>query len=199
MNMSSGKGAKGSTVKVVIIGIILVCIVIGYYYYLSNKEKKDTDEVQKATAVQAALSYNFEKNYPPTPKEVVKLYGQITQCLHNETYTDEEFEKLALQIQNLYDDELIANKTQNQYLEDLKWDIKNIREQEIVISSYAAGASTDVEYYSMDGYSFAKLPCTFTMRKGTFLEVTDEIFLLRKDADGHWKIYGWTLDEEEEE
>ena len=182
--MSSGKGAKGSTVKVVIIGIILVCIVIGYYYYLSNKEKKDTDEVQKATAVQAALSYNFEKNYPPTPKEVVKLYGQITQCLHNETYTDEE---------------LIANKTRNQYLEDLKWDIKNVREQEIVISSYAAGASTDVEYYSMDGYSFAKIPCTFTMRKGTFLEVTDEIFLLRKDADGHWKIYGWTLDEEEEE
>ena len=199
MNMSSGKGAKGSTVKVVIIGIILVCIVIGYYYYLSNKEKKDTDEVQKATAVQAALSYNFEKNYPPTPKEVVKLYGQITQCLHNETYTDEEFEKLALKIQNLYDEELIANKTRNQYLEDLKWDIKNVREQEIVISSYAAGASTDVEYYSMDGYSFAKIPCTFTMRKGTFLEVTDEIFLLRKDADGHWKIYGWTLDEEEEE
>ena len=197
--MSSGKGAKGSTVKVVIIGIILVCIVIGYYYYLSNKEKKDTDEVQKATAVQAALSYNFEKNYPPTPKEVVKLYGQITQCLHNETYTDEEFEKLALKIQNLYDEELIANKTRNQYLEDLKWDIKNVREQEIVISSYAAGASTDVEYYSMDGYSFAKIPCTFTMRKGTFLEVTDEIFLLRKDADGPWKIYGWTLDEEEEE
>lgn len=197
--MSSGKGAKGRTVKVVIIGIILVCIVIGYYYYLSNKEKKDTDEVQKATAVQAALSYNFEKNYPPTPKEVVKLYGQITQCLHNETYTDEEFEKLALKIQNLYDEELIANKTRNQYLEDLKWDIKNVREQEIVISSYAAGASTDVEYYSMDGYSFAKIPCTFTMRKGTFLEVTDEIFLLRKDADGHWKIYGWTLDEEEEE
>ncbi|MCI8354069.1 MAG: hypothetical protein HFI47_03165 [Lachnospiraceae bacterium] len=197
--MSSGKGAKGSTVKVVIIGIILVCIVIGYYYYLSNKEKKDTDEVQKATAVQAALSYNFEKNYPPTPKEVVKLYGQITQCLHNETYTDEEFEKLALKIQNLYDEELIANKTRNQYLEDLKWDIKNVREQEIVISSYAAGASTDVEYYSMDGYSFAKIPCTFTMRKGTFLEVTDEIFLLRKDADGHWKVYGWTLDEEEEE
>ena len=197
--MSSGKGAKGSTVPVVIIGIILVCIVIGYYYYLSNKEKKDTDEVQKATAVQAALSYNFEKNYPPTPKEVVKLYGQITQCLHNETYTDEEFEKLALKIQNLYDEELIANKTRNQYLEDLKWDIKNVREQEIVISSYAAGASTDVEYYSMDGYSFAKIPCTFTMRKGTFLEVTDEIFLLRKDADGHWKIYGWTLDEEEEE
>lgn len=197
--MSSGKGAKGSTVKVIVIGIILACIVVGYYYYLTNKDKKETDEVQKATAVQEALSYNFEKSYPPTPKEVVKVYGQITQCLHNETYTDEEFEKLALKIQNLYDEELIANKTRNQYLEDLKWDIKNIKEQEIVISSYAAGASTDVEYYSVDGFSFAKIPCTFTMRKGTFLEVTDEIFLLRKDADGHWKIYGWTLDEEEEE
>lgn len=195
--MSSGKGAKGSGIKVIIIGIILVCLVAGYYYYLTNKDKKETDQVQKATAVQEALSYNFEKSYPPTPKEVVKLYGQITQCLHNETYTDQEFEKLALQIQNLYDAELIANKTRNQYLEDLKWDIKNIKEQEIVISSYAAGSSTDVEYYSVDGYSFAKIPCTFTMRKGTFLEVTNEIFLLRKDADGHWKIYGWTLDEEE--
>ena len=68
-----------------------------------------------------------------------------------------------------------------------------------MISSFATGASTDVEYYSVDGYSFAKLPCTFTMRKGTLLEVTDEIFLLRKDADGRWKIYGWTVAGEEQE
>lgn len=194
--MSGEKAAKGSGIKAIIIGIILVCIVVGYYYYLTNRDRKETEEVVQTTAVQDALAYNFEKSYPPTPKEVVKLYGQITQCLHNETYTDEEFKKLAMQIQNLYDEELIANKTQNQYLEDLKWDIKNIREEEIVISSYAPGASTDVEYYSADGYSFAKLPCTFTFRKGTFLEVAKEVFLLRKDADGHWKIYGWTLDEE---
>ncbi len=197
--MGGQKDTKGSMIKVVIIGIVLVCLAGGYYYYLTNRDKAETEEAPKATVLEAALSYNFDRSYPPTPKEVVKLYGQITQCLHNETYTDQEFEKLALQIQNLYDDELIANKTQNQYLEDLKWDIKNIREQEIVISSFATGASTDVEYYSVDGYSFAKLPCTFTMRKGTLLEVTDEIFLLRKDADGRWKIYGWTVAGEEQE
>ena len=48
----------------------------------------------------------------------------------NEEYTEEEFQALAMQIQYLYDDELIANKTENQYLEDLRWDVDQMKEQE---------------------------------------------------------------------
>lgn len=194
------KKQSASGIKVLIIGIALIGLVAGYYYYLSNKRQEAQEEAPvKTTAVQEALLYNFERNYPPTPKEVVKLYGQMTQCFYNEEYTEEEFVQLAMQIQNLYDDELIANKTENQYIEDLRWDVNNLKEQGIVISSYATSASTDVDFFSKNGFDFAKLYCTFTLRKGTQLGYSNEVFLLRKDSDGHWKIYGFMLADDEEE
>ena len=57
-----------------------------------------------------------------------------------------------MQIQRLYDKELIDNKTQDQYLEDLKWDINQMKQQKIVVSSYSPSSSTDVEYFDKDGY-----------------------------------------------
>lgn len=191
---------KKSGIKLMIIGIVLICLVIGYYYYLSNKRVDSSKEKEvKLTAVQEALLYNFDRSYPPSPKEVIKLFGQISQCFYNETYTEEEFLKLALQIQNLYDDELIANKTYDQYIEDLRSDVNRMKEQEIVISSYGTSSSTDVDYFSQDGYDWARLYCSFTLRRGTYLTVSNEVFLLRKDEEGHWKIYGWELADNERE
>lgn len=198
--MAGNKKKKQSGIKVFIIGIVLMGVVLGYYYYLSNKKQESDEEApRELTAVQEVLLYNFERNYPPTPKEVVKLYGEMTQCFYNEEYTDEEFIELAMQISNLYDDELVANKTEDQYIEDLRQDVSGLRDQGIVISSYATSASTDVEFFSRDGFDFAKLYCSFTLRKGTKIGSTNEVFLLRKDSAGHWKIYGFTLAEEKEE
>ena len=93
----------------------------------------------------------------------------------------------------LYDEELIANNMQEQYILDLKSDIEEFSSQGIVISSYQYTSSTDVEEFKQDGYSWARLYVTFNLRKGTQLTSTKEIFLLRKDEAGHWKIYGWEL------
>lgn len=184
-------------VKALIIGIILMCLVLGYYYYLSNKKEDVKEETSVTlTAVQEVLMKNLDSNYPPSPREVLKYYGELVQCLHNETYSDEEFLQLAVQAQKLYDDELIANQTQDQYIQDLQWDINNMKQQEIVISSYTPASSTDVDYFDADGYSWAKLNLTFTLRQGTALNMTEEVFLLRKDEEGHWKIYGWKLAED---
>lgn len=189
----SSSGARG-----LIIGIVLICLVLGYYYYLSNKRPIKADaESTVITVVQKALMRDLEYNYPPSPREVIKYYGQLTQCFYNEEYTEEEFMKLAFQIQKLYDAELVANKTQQQYLDDLEWDINNMKRQEIVVSSYSPSSSTDVERFSADGHEWAKLRCTFTLRKGTDLAASEEVFLLRKDEAGHWKIYGWKLAENE--
>lgn len=197
--MTEGNRKKGgSGIRIFFVGVVLICIIVGYYYHLSNRrEKANQEDSAKATAVQEVLLYNFERNYPPTPKEVVKLYGQMTQCFYNEEYTQEELLQMAVQIQNLYDEELIANKTENQYIEDLKWDINNMKEKGITISSYSVSASTDVEEFSRDGFRFARLYCTFTLRKGTKIDYSNEVFLLRKDKDGHWKIYGWALADED--
>lgn len=191
------KQQKQSGVKVLIVGIVLVCLVLGYYFYLSQKAAAQRQENEvKITEVQNVLLRNLDTNYPPTPREVLKYYCQMAQCLYNETYTDEEFKELAVKIQTLYDVELVANMTQDQYLQNLKWDIEQFAKEKIVISSYTLSAATDVDEFKRDGYSWAKLYCTFTLRKGTYLSSAQEIFLLRKDEENHWKIYGWQMAEQ---
>ena len=187
---------KSNGVKVFVIGLILVGLVLGYFFYLSvRKSDKNTDDVEIG-AVQEVLLRNLEKNYPPSPREVIKYYGNIMQCFYGEEYTEEEFYQLAMKIQELYDAELVANQTQEQYLEGLRWEIEQFKEQKMVVSSYSLPSSTDVEFFSEDGYSWARLYATFTLRKGTQLGMTNEVFLLRRDDTGHWKIYGWKLEDQ---
>ena len=176
--MSKEKGQ--GRVKALIIVIFLLCLVLGYYYYLSNKRSgRESEQQVKATAVQEVLMRDLESNYPPTPREVVKYYAEITRCFYGEDYTDEDFKDMAMKIQKLYDDELVANKTEQQYLDDLLLEINGLKDQQVVISSYSPASSTDVEEFVQDGYSWAQMRCTFNLRQGTQFQKTEEIFLLR--------------------
>lgn len=190
--MKRFKGTKG-----MLILIILVCGVIGYYFYISNKTEDNNsvaEETVEITAVQNVLLRNLEIDYPPTPKEVVKYFAEITKCFYSENYTDEELVQLAVKIQQIYDDELVAAKEQETYLEDLKADIKDFKLEKRVITGYYTSSSTDVEEFTEDGYDWARLYVTFYITKGKNVnEKSRERILLRKDAEGHWKIYGWDL------
>ena len=189
--MSRFKGTKG-----MLILIVLVCAVIGYYFYIANKgEDSATKEEQvEITAVKNVLLRNLERDYPPTPKEVVKYFAEITRCFYSEKYTDEELEQMAVKIQQIYDDELVASKDQETYLKDLKADIEQFKAEKRVITGYYTSSSTDVEEFWEDGYEWARLYCTFYITKGkNTKENSQEKILLRKDAEGHWKIYGWDL------
>lgn len=191
---SNGNREQKSTLRVIIVGCILVVLLIAFYYYVSHKTGSgDSEEAGAITKTQQVLLRNLDTNYPPSPKEVIKYYCDITQCFYNETHSDEELKALALQIQLLYDEELVSNQTQEEYMQNIISDIASMQKQGFVISSYSTSASTDVDYFKEDGYDWSKMYVSFSIRKGTALISTDERFLLRKDGDGHWKIYGWEL------
>ena len=66
--MKNVKGAKG-----LIIVLVLVLMVVGYFYYLSNRDYADRHEEDVViTPVKELLLKDFSKNYPPTPKDEVK-------------------------------------------------------------------------------------------------------------------------------
>lgn len=189
---------RSGSVKILIIVIILAAIVLGYFYYLGHQGRKQTEEAVAATVVQSVLLRDLEHNYPPTPKEVVKYYSEITECFYNEEYSDEELTQLATKIQLLYDAELVANKSQDQYMQDLKNEIVDMKKNKYTIASYEVSSSTDVEYFTQDEYSCARLYCTYYLRQpssGTRV-ASLERFVLRQDQDGHWKILGWELVED---
>lgn len=184
---------RSSVIGIIVFGVILVAVVAGFAFSLSHrKEVAETDT--QPTPVQKVLMRDLERNYPPTPKEVVKYFADITQCFYNEEYTDAELMQLAEKIQEIYDDELIANKSAEDYLDDLRSEIAGMKKDNYTISSYALSASTDVEDFVENGYECSRLYCTFNVKRGTNGTVQSmEQFVLRKDEDGHWKIYGWDL------
>lgn len=167
------------------------CVFLAYYLINLKIEKSKPEDYVQLTPVQEVLSRDLERNYPQTPKEVIKYYSEITKCFYDEEYTEEELDALAMKAVELYDDELVANKTTETYFQDLRKDIQDFKAKDWYISSYATSSSTDVFYFTEDGFDWARLYCTYNIRNGTVMQMLEEKFLLRMDDAGHWKIYGW--------
>lgn len=185
---------KDKGIRTVLIALFGAMLVIGIFYRLSNKPiVSEEEDVKKATAVDIALMRNLLIDYPQTPKEVVKYFSEITQCYYNEPFEedDERLEALAKQMLLLYDDELANAKPFSDYMFDLKSDINFYNTNGYKISSFSPSASTDVEYYSESGYECAKLYCVYTIKSGKYYDHLNEVFVLRKDENSHWRILGW--------
>lgn len=186
---------KVQGIKGLIVVVVLILIVVGYYYYLSNRQVEETEEVTISEA-QNLLLRDLNRNYPPSPKEVLKYFFDITTCLYNEELSEEEADALALKIQELYDDELVANNPQDEYLENLRSEIASFQVSSTRILNYGTSSSVDVDYFEENGHSFARLYGTYYLQVDKSQKSLEQVFLMRKDADEHWKIYGWEPIEE---
>lgn len=187
--MNRFKGTKG-----IILLCVLVCLVVGYYFYLSNKEKPEESETVEAevlTMSQKALSRDLENNYPPSPREVVKYFSEITQCFYNEEHDEEELKALGLKMREIYDDDLVANQTEEEYLDLLQKDVDEYKANGRTISKYSPSSVVDVETFSQNGYECARLYCVYEIKQDSLLYQTTLCFILRLDEDSHYKIYGW--------
>lgn len=184
---------RSGVISIIVTCVILAAIIGGFAFYLTHKAQTGGEEVVESTVVQKVLQRDLERNYPPTPKEVVKCFADITQCFYNEEYTEDDLEKLANKIQELYDEELIANKSQEDYMQDLRTEIADMKNKKYTIYSYEVSASTDVEFFTEKEDSCARLFCIFNVKQGSGNVPSMEQFILRKDEEGHWKILGWDL------
>lgn len=189
------KGLRG-----ILILLFAALAFAGIFFRLNNKQQggSEEEEVVAATPIEIALERNLNTNYPGTPKEVVKYFSEITQCYYNETFDDDEqLEALARQMLKLYDDELVSYKSYEDYMFDLKSDINFYNENGYKISSYAPSQSTDVVFFTEDGFEWARLWCAYTIKSGKYYKTINEVFVLRKDDKSHWRIYGWKEDKED--
>lgn len=174
--------------------VVLALGVLAYFYVINNRMKQVEDDVKKISPVQELLVQDLSTNYPNTPKEVVKLYSEITRCFYGEEYSEEEFNKLAKMSRQLFDDELVANQDEESYVRSLRAEIANYRQQNRLISSYSISSSADVEYYKYKEDDWAQLIAMYSIKTGGNVRPSKERYLLRKDDAGHWKIFGFRLE-----
>lgn len=185
------KGPKSAAVLAV-----MVITVFALYYYLVNKVERSSPEVE-TTAIQDVLLRNLETDYPATVREVIKYYNEIMSCYYSESPTDEELKDLADKALELYDTELVNFQSEEMYLADLKTEIAGFASSGTVLSHVALSSSTAVDYFTYNGRECAQIRCIYTMRQKTSLMTIREIYVLRKDDNGRWKILGWTPAEDE--
>lgn len=193
---------RTGSIKTVVIVLIMAGLVLCYYLYLSSHSEdglpKNEEEIaEEMTPVQELLVRTDFREYPSTPVQVLRYYNEITECFYNETYTDNELEQLAMEARSLYDLELIMNQSQEDYLNELKDDIATFAAGNITILRSSVTPATDVEYFTYDGYECARLYSVYTLRSGTVNQLSKEVFIMRKDDEGHWKILGFELVEDE--
>lgn len=171
---------------------ILVATMAAYYCYLVNRDRAGEEE-KTLTTVQKVLARDLEKDYPPSPREVIRYYNEVMKCFYNEDCSAEEIEALAHQARLLYDDELVENNPWDTYIAGLTLEILQYKEQNRRIASASVASSVDVEEFKDDGFDFARIRCGYSITTGKTTESTVEVYLLRKDEKKHWKIYGWDL------
>ena len=181
---------KKSSTTITIVMIFIIVALVGCYAFVSNIEKEQKEEAVMSQ-VQSTLSRDLTKDYPPTPKEVVKYYNEILKCFYNEECTTEEIDALGNKARELYDDELLANNEIGVYLIKLHEEIEAFKANEKVFSGFNVASSTNVETFEEDGFSFARLKCAYYITEGEEGYPSDQIYLLRQDENRKWKIYGW--------
>lgn len=183
---------KLSGKKGFIIGLILVVLVVGYFIYIFNMNKKQSEEDVVISAAQELLLRDLERNYPPTPKEVVKYYFDITKCLYNKKLPDEDVEALALKLEEMFDEELVDNQVKEEYFANLKSEISAFQTNNMILN-YSTSSSTEVFYFEENGRECARLYGTFYLQTNKKSTNQEDVFILRRDDKGRWKLYGWDI------
>ncbi|MGN0352364.1 MAG: DUF6715 family protein [Roseburia sp.] len=175
-------------VRVVVVAIICVSLIVAYYYYLTTKSGNKTEGNVELTEVDKIVTRDLEKDYPETPREVVKLYNRIITCYYKEDYTEEELYELGDQARALFDEELLENNPREQYFTDLKAEIAEYEENQKQISQSGVCSSSDVLYKTVDGDECAYVTASYFIKEGKNYNKTYQEYVLRKDEDGDWKI-----------
>ncbi len=181
---------KKTTIRVTVAVLALIVIVVGYYAYLSQKSRKAASDAA-LTKVQTVLSRDLKKDYPPSPKEVVKYFTELQKCLYGEECTAEEIQQLGMQARGLYDDELLEINEVEDYIPRLIAEVKSFRSEEKRIISISLPASMDVDRFTDDDFEFARLYCKYTVNEKGKSSQMQIVYLLRRDSSKKWKIYGW--------
>ena len=184
------KKTNTSVTKITVLFIVLLVLVVGYYAYLSGTHRTEQQEAVMSE-VDTALARDLDNNYPATPKEVIKYYNDLMKCFYNEECTAEELQDLGRKSLQLFDEELQKNNDEDTYLIRLQGEVQNYKDNKRKITSVSLAPSTNVDYYSVDGYSFARISCGYTMTENGKKTSTVMVYLLRRDDSRRWKIYGW--------
>lgn len=172
--------------------LILVAVIGGLFYYTYLYDNaKDKREISSDDEINRLLNYNFDENYPKTVRETVKLYNNYLKYAYNGSFSEDELVKANQNMRQLFDEELLEYNPEEVQLDGLKSEIQHYEEEKQKFVSFSVAEGSQVETNKVKDVEYAKIKVTLVIQVKTTPSSVNEEYILRKDAEGRWKIMGW--------
>ena len=187
-----------NVIRVVILAICAAVLIVGYYFYLSRRgENVKEESLEPESELSKVLAKDFSKEYPETPRSVIKWYNRIIMLYYDEETTDKDVEKLCDQAMMLFDADLLQANPREFYVANVKSDITEYKDRGREIRQSSVQSSGDVEYKTIKDRDYAYVIAYYFTKEGSTYTRTYQKFALRKDETGKWKILAFKLTDED--
>lgn len=192
-NTNVQKDAKGTKTFILVV-FFLVLAALWYYTYLSNNAP-DHQDVTSSSEKEILLNYDMEEDYPKTVRETVKMHCRYIKYVYSDEFikegTEDEVFLMNQQMRSLFDDELLELNSPDEQLQALKDEMALYEANKQKIVSYTLAEASQIEHNTENGTEYAKMRVTLAMTIDGASTTADQEYILRKDAEGKWKILGW--------
>ena len=183
-------------VHIVIIAVACIGLIFGGFFIFSRgldglgeKNYEDLTDVEKIEV------FDLEKDYPKTPREVMKFYNQIVTCYYSGEVSDEDLEVLVDKMLMLFDEELLLSHPRDEYLAAVKADVESYKQKKKTIVEASVCDSKEVDEVTDPdtGAEVSFVEVSYFIKTNGKFSRTHQEFMLRKDDDGQWKILYYQL------
>lgn len=175
--------------------LVLACAIVALYMYIDRSGKEAKEPVN--TVTEQILAKNLDTNYPPTPHAVAEFYCGIVECIYNEDTTEEQLAELVRKERELFDEEFSALNPYETLLDATKDELKTAKEKKLTFTGYIVDKASNVTKWKKGGKDYASVMFQLMSKSDSGSGGSYRNLILRKDADGNYKILGWeTIDEE---
>lgn len=181
------------------VGIALVVIaavaIVGMFAFIAYRTPKSAADTTQITEKEELMYKDISADYPKTPREVLKLYNRYLLLLYGsqgEELSDQEVQTLGEKMRELYDEELLEMNPADTQLLSLQQELAAFRKDGKVMIQANVCSSNEVEYMDIEQASGARAEASYFIKKGSQeFSRTYQQYLMRKDAQGEWKILGF--------
>lgn len=182
-----------SKIKKPLFILIMGAVIVGFYFYLSNRKVDNTEKIHKNNSVTQITERDLELNYPGTPRSVVTFYSDVLKVIYSESLSEKEIRTIASKLQGIFDDELLAYNPFEMYVDSLKDEIKEYKSANRIVADYLVEENSYIDFFTHQNRDYAKVDVTYFQHEGKSVIKTYEKFTLRKDENGRWKILYWEV------
>ncbi len=184
-----------TVVRTIIFGLIIAALIVGFYFYLSNRTSSNEEKGQDAarTELETVLSKDISKDYPGTPRAVIKWHNRILQLYYNGKLENSDITRLCDQDMLLWDADLLQLNPREVYLNSLNGSIADFRAHGRKIQSSDVADTDDVRYSKKDGRNLSYVIATYFITEGSGYTRIYQNYCMRQDSAGRWKIVAFQL------